>query len=327
MARTLLILAALLFCPISTAWSENFLKITLKVDGRDRDAYLHVPKNVNTDPGLLPAVIVLHGGGGNAMNAERTTMMSWVSDKNRFLLVYPEGMKASVVGGSAWNAGGCCANPMKNNVDDVKFISTLIDELRSKFRVDRKRVYVTGFSNGAQMSYRLACELSEKIAAIAPVGAQRVFEPCAMRTPVGILHIHGTQDPCALYHGGECGGCLASFLGFSSRAKTWKCPDVESDIETLSKLKGCKGPQGEYLNKGQVFCGEYGECEGDSPLILCKVEGGGHSWPGGTTGTKFCASRPNGHLCRTYRERAGPQNQDIVASEVIWEFFKNQQKK
>ena len=203
----------------------------------------------------------------------------------------------------------------------------LIDELKLHYRLDPKRVYVSGFSNGAQMAYRLACELGDKVAAIAPVGAQRVFDPCILRTAVSVLHIHGTEDPCARYHGGQCGGCYSRFLGFDRKTDLWDCPDVEKDLAQLASQNSCSGTPSVVLEKGEVSCRSFGECREGSEVVLCSVQGAGHSWPGGTTGAKFCASRPNGMLCKRLKEQLGPQNFDISASELIWDFFKKHSKK
>ncbi|MDE2335763.1 MAG: hypothetical protein KGL10_00455, partial [Alphaproteobacteria bacterium] len=184
------------------------------VQGRDRTYLVHIPDNVSGHKNL-PVVIMLHGGGGNAAQFAEQTGMNAVADKNGFIAVYPEGTKAMLGNFRTWNAGRCCGKAMRGKSDDVAFISRIIDALAQKYAIDTKRVYATGHSNGAMMSYRLACQLSDKIAAVAPVSGQRVFDDCHPKRAVAILHIHGTADPCALYNGGNaCGGCFSHFLGF-----------------------------------------------------------------------------------------------------------------
>jgi polyhydroxybutyrate depolymerase len=157
---------------------------TLDLDGRTR-TYL---------------VLVLHGGGQSPRSAEKMSGMSAKADKENFLVVYPSGT-GRLSSMPTWNSGACCSHAMKNNVDDVAFLRALISKLEEDYAVDRKRVFVTGISNGGMMSYRLACELADKIAAIAPVeGAQDT--PCHPSSPLSVVIFHGTADRLVPFSGG-----------------------------------------------------------------------------------------------------------------------------
>jgi polyhydroxybutyrate depolymerase len=142
----------------------------MTVDGRKRYYLLNLPSNYN-EPSDIPLVIALHGGGGKATQMESDYLLTEKANKEKFAIVYPEGVQSDgILGARTWNAGTCCDYAVEKNIDDVKYISLLIDELLKKYpKLNPKKVYATGMSNGAMMSYRLACELSNKIAAIAPV--------------------------------------------------------------------------------------------------------------------------------------------------------------
>ena len=117
----------------------------------------------------MPLVVVLHGGGGNAENIEEVTGFSEKADEEGFIVVYPDGSGRLDRYLLTWNAGFCCGYALENNIDDVGFIRALIEYLQEKYAINRNMIYVTGISNGGMMSYRLGAELSDIVAAIAPV--------------------------------------------------------------------------------------------------------------------------------------------------------------
>jgi len=135
--------------------------------GRLRSYILRLPPAM--PPGGVPLVLVLHGGGGNGVNAESMTDFTSLARAKGFIVAYPDGSARGRGGLLTWNAGHCCGYAMQSNVDDVGFLSALIDDLRSRYPIDSKRVYVTGISNGAMMAHRVGRELPQKVAAIAPV--------------------------------------------------------------------------------------------------------------------------------------------------------------
>ena len=145
---------------------------------------------------------MLHGGGGNDDNAERMTGMSAKADKEGFVVAYPNGSGRLEDKILTWNSGNCCGYALDQKIDDVKFISALIDEMQTKHKIDSKRVYVTGISNGGMMSYRVACELADKVAAIAPVAGALNVE-CKPSQTISVIAFHGTSDQHVLYAGGK----------------------------------------------------------------------------------------------------------------------------
>lgn len=289
---------------------------------------VHIPLGYNKAK-LTPLILALHGGGGNAESGPKYFGLNQKSDKEGFIVVYPEGSVKKVLGKTfaSWNAGRCCGPALKNNIDDVGFINVLIEKLKTDFNVDGKRVFVTGMSNGAQMAYRLACELSDKIAAIAPSGSQGTFDNCQPERPVPVLHIQGKVDPCSLYGGGTCGRCMADFwneIGVPVQYDDWACVSIPSYIDTWRIRNGCSEKTSmTFQNKGAT-CIAYEGCRQDADVVLCTVEGLGHNWPGQETyGVEACGTNPDGKICQTWKDKVGPLNQDLIANNQIWEFFKN----
>ncbi|MFA4915457.1 MAG: PHB depolymerase family esterase [Syntrophales bacterium] len=172
---------------------------TLVHDGMTRKYRVHLPPNYNQNISL-PAVMYLHGGGGNLSDSEKNHML-YFSDKLGFILISPEGTGTV----KTWNAGkwdndeyGCCGWALSHKIDDVRFLSEVIDAVERGFNVDSKRIYVVGMSNGGMMTYRVACELSDKFAAAAAVAAHAVESGCMPSRPVPVMHVHGTDDRVCL---------------------------------------------------------------------------------------------------------------------------------
>ena len=164
---------------------------TLMMGEQKRTYLVHVPKGY--DPKKpAPVVLALHGA---AMNG---SMMVWFSGLNKksdeagFIVVYPSGTGTGPF--LTWNAGGFKGKMAEGKADDVAFIGKLLDDLGTVVKVDEKRVYACGMSNGGMMCYRLAAELSDRIAAIAPVAGTIAIEESKPKRPVPVIHFHGTKD-------------------------------------------------------------------------------------------------------------------------------------
>ena len=138
-------------------------------------------------------VIALHGGGGSGAQFEATSGLTQQADAARVAVVYPDGT-AGGLGLRTWNGGGCCGHAVAADIDDVEFMRQLIAHLTADYRIDRKRVYAAGHSNGGILAYRLACELPERIAAIAANAAAMMVDSCAPAHAVPVLHMHSRLD-------------------------------------------------------------------------------------------------------------------------------------
>jgi len=266
---------------------------TLTVDGRARTYRVHVPASVAGRTGL-PVVIGLHGGGGNGAQFEQQSHLSTAADSAGFVAVYPDGTGRTEL--LTWNAGNCCAYARDNHVDDVKFVATMVDALVAQFHTDPKRVYVTGFSNGAMLSYRLGCELADRIAGIAPVsGALNV--DCQPSRPLPVLILHGTADQAVPYTGGPPTKDMPA-------AGTWDNRPVSYAVSFWTGQDQCPATPTQSRD-GSVVRVTYAPCTQGLEVTVYTIEGGGHAWPGGTKG----------------REQADDPAPRPDASAVILEFF------
>ena len=266
---------------------------TVTVDGRQRSFVVHVPTGLPAS-GRLPVVIVLHGGGGNARNAAEQTGMSEQADRGGFLAVYPNGSGLLDRSLLTWNSGTCCGYALDNGVDDVAFVSALLDELERGYGVDSRRIFVTGMSNGAMMSYRLACELADRIAAIAPVAGSMGVD-CRPSAPVSIVAFHGTADRHVRYQGG------APEVRADPHAR--QDPPVADTISFWAGHDRCGEATTERVSADTTRRSH--SCPDGVGVTLYTIDGGGHAWPGGRrAGTG--ADRPTG---------------TVSATELMWEFF------
>ena len=175
-----------------------------------------------------------------------------------------------------WNSGGRDQVVFaRKPPDDVKFIGALLDDLRTVVNIDPKRVFATGISNGGMMCYRLSAEMSDRIAAIAPIAGTLCLDDCHPTRPVPVLHFHGTEDKLVPYDGGR-----------SAARDLLHCKSVDETIQTWAKIDGCpQKPTIEALaNKvddgTKVVRHTFGPGTDGSEVILIEIKGGGHTWPG-----------------------------------------------
>lgn len=270
---------------------------SINVGGLKRSYVVHVPKRHDkTSP--MPVVLALHGA---TMNGP---MMAWFTDLNHkadeagFIAVYPNGTgkRSSLF----FNGGNCCGSAVKENVDDVAFIDALLDDLVQNFPVEERRVYATGMSNGGLMAYRLAAELSGRIAAIAPVAGCMGIEIDDLKRPVSVLHFHGTEDEFIPFEGGKG---PKSITGTHFRS-------AEQSIAIWVKANGCgETPAIDVLpktgNELTVTLKKFGPGKDGAEVALVVIDGGGHTWPGKKSPAKIL----------------GKSALQISANDLMWEFF------
>lgn len=275
-------------------------ELVLTVGQRERTYLLHLPPAYDGRR-ALPLVIVLHGGGGNAEGAVRMTGFSKKADKEEFVVAYPNGTGRLKTRLLTWNSGNCCGYALDSDVDDVGFIRALIDELVKTRAIDSRRVYLTGMSNGGMMAYRLGCELSDKIAAIAPVAGALDVENCQPANPVSVIVFHGTADEHVLYNGGE------PIQKVDRHFRVDK--SVAYAVSYWVKENGCsETPQ--RSEKGNIRAEIYSGGKDGAEVVLYTVNGGGHAWPGG----------------ESYLLGAEP-TKEISATDLMWNFFIRHPKK
>jgi polyhydroxybutyrate depolymerase len=217
------------------------------------------------------------------------------ANRSGFVVVYPDGTGSTPLF-LYWDAGGVRGRPS----DDVAYVSKLLDDLATVVNVNPMRVYATGMSNGAMMCYRLAAELSGRIAAIAPVAGTMAIETCRPRRPVPVMHFHGTKDGLVLFDGpDERTPKNLKFLSVEDSIRAWakvnECPETPVVAEVPDRAE----------DGTQVRVETYGPGKDDSEVILYVIEGGGHTWPGREPRLPFL----------------GKSTKDISANDLIWDFF------
>jgi polyhydroxybutyrate depolymerase len=254
--------------------------------------------------------MVFHGGGGNPESMIRLTGMNTKADEAGFLVVYPFGTGKLANTLLTFNGGECCGYAMDNKVDDVGFTRELLDDLAKVANIDADRVFATGLSNGGIMAHYLASELSDRIAAIAPVGGPLMMEAPRNKRAVSVMHFHGTADAFAPFQGGFGKG----FLG---RNGITKFRSVDHTIQNWVKANGCNTePEIEPLPDNaadgmKVTRKTWGGGKAGSEVVLIEIEGGGHTWPG---------KKPIVSLL-------GESTMDISANDLMWEFFQKHPRK
>ena len=283
------ILVLLLFVVFTfSSFAQQTINASITHDGIQRNYILYIPEIYDGNT-AVPLILNFHGFGSNAAQQMFYGDFRDIADTEGFLLVHPEG--TTFIGNQFWNVG---FPGLSSNIDDVGFTEALIDELATLYAIDLDRVYATGMSNGGFMSFLLACQLSEKIAAVASVTGsmtQDTFDDCNAQRPTPVLQIHGTEDDVVLYNGNTLSIPIADVISYwvdynncETTPTTTTFPDIDpsdgSTIEHSVYEDGDNGITTEHM----------------------KVIGGGHTWPGSVINT-------------------GGTNQDIDASMEIWLFF------
>ncbi len=304
--------------------SVDLARHTMTPDGRERLWLIHTPPQFDAAK-TWPVVLVFHGGGGNAEQAREHYQLNAAADRYGFIAVYPEGISKRAMGRrfATWNVGHCCGHAYDEQVDDVAFVKLLRTELIASWGADPARIYATGISNGGMMSTRLACELGDQIAAVAPVASPGYVEDCKPTRAVPTLFVHGKQDPCALYEGGaSCGGCwqraMDDMLGTDSGAQgKFACTSAVEQAQFWRAKAKCSDSVVTTYNQGDVVCTEHRDCDASEFSVgLCTLENGGHHWPGATLGCN-----PERKFCQSYLKATGPLLPHFSANEMIWQFF------
>ncbi len=255
-----------------------------------------IPRNYDQATGPVPLIIVLHGASGTGKVMEELTGFDRLAEKEGFIVIYPDGIN------NVWNDGRV-GDPRVTTQDDVGFISGTIDFLLSVLKIDPKQIYVTGYSMGAMLSYRLACQLPDKIAAIAPVAStfpEYLVNTCNGTPAVPVHVIQGTDDPIVPWAGVQ-GGYLSE----------------QQTVAYWSQHNGCQTAQGITMlgdtapqDGTRVIDDNYTDCTNNADVQFESIFHGGHTWPG--------------HLFDVSID-LGMTSMDIDATQVIWHFFQAHQ--
>jgi polyhydroxybutyrate depolymerase len=257
----------------------------MEYGGKSRDYYVHFPADYKEGQ-QYPLLLALHGGFGKADRVENYTHLSEKADEESFIVVYPQGLRRS------WNAGQCCGAAKRQNIDDVGFLSDLIDRFVGNFSVDADQVFVTGLSNGGFMAYRMLCERPDKISAIAPIAATMMVESCTAEQPGSIIHFHSYQDEHVPYNGGSGKG----------PSDVYK-PAVDSVLNVWADINECGIRKDTVESTSEYNLMEWRSCGDNAQMKLVVTQDGGHSWPGSSL------------------DLPDPASDAINANDRMWKFF------
>jgi polyhydroxybutyrate depolymerase len=273
MLRRAFAVGALVFAVLTLAGAPTRalaadVTLTIDVGGVQRTAFVHAPDKI--DPGRrYPLVIGFHGGAGNAEGYIQNSQLFAKGEAAGFIVVCPQGTAIPTPWPGdhrIWNSGAEYEQP-SHGADDVAFTRMIIDRVSAMYRVDPRRVFVTGFSNGGQMAYRLALELADRIAAIAPMSGGRLAGGARPSRPVPVMHFHGLADTVYPLRGGLGPNSIGRtpHVGIDDVIDEWRRFDGADPTSTIEPHEGW----------------EVHRHAGAAPVVLVLVEGMGHQIAGG----------------------------------------------
>jgi polyhydroxybutyrate depolymerase len=270
-------------------------------DGRTRHYRLYVPSSLAAGV-PAPLLVALHGGLGSSAQFAANSGFDELAEANGFVVVYPDGIGARPdgTGPQTWNGGYCCGPAVRQDVDDVGFIRQLIDTLAADLPIDPARVFAAGHSNGAILSYRLACELSDRIVGIGVQAGSLGVDACTPPQPVSVIHLHGAADTNHPIGGGKGSGVA----GVEFRP-------ARAAVEALAAADGCAGesrPSTDPSNPDLAIT-TWSGCGGGAELRFVAVDGATHAWMG----------RPAASAAA--EAYVGEPYPDLDASRAIWSFL------
>lgn len=284
--------------------SERDEVIYIELDGARRRYVAHTPPGFAADR-PRPAVVMLDGRGGTPWTAMKSTGWSAHADAHDFIVLYPEATRLDPHGPlhfldnpQMWNAGSGGSDTQRTGPDDVAFLRAVLADARARLHLDPRRVFMTGFSNGAAMTFRFAVEEPDLVAAIAPVAGHWRASVASLRRPVPALLFYGRLDPLSPYDGGR----VDLPWGVSERR-----PAARASAVAWSNLLGLGTEPTTLESRDGVTTETFGPDVSGHEVIFCTVDDLGHVWPGGH---------------RLLPEKlAGSESTRVRATPMIWEFF------
>jgi len=280
-------LAALLLPAISVSQvPSGFSEHSITSAGAERAYLLYLPESYSG--AAVPLVFSFHGSGGVPRRQVETSRFDELADIHGFAVAFPAGAFTNSVTARSWNAN------VDEGVDDVQFVRDMIDDIAGMVNIDRTRIYTSGMSGGARMSSRLACELSDVLAAAAPVAGLQYPDGCTPKRSIPIITFHGKADPVNQY-----------FVSKDSRPY-WRM-GVETALDKWRQADGCSLDNDADRLSQEVTVYRWSDCDGAAELEFYLIDNGGHTWPGSAD--------------RGPDSPSGITNQDIDATLLIWKFF------
>jgi polyhydroxybutyrate depolymerase len=304
------IMAGLSLFPFKRRAAEDELKpgrhsLMVWTEWRNRFYQVHVPSGYGSSK-PIPLVLIFHGAGGSGENSLDKNGWAAKAEKENFIALAPDGLPSRpgwpanfFLNPRLWNDGQLRPGSQRSKIDDVAFVRALLDDISKRISIDPERIYVAGHSNGAGMTFRLAAELSERLAAIAAVAGHCWNQNPKPVRPLPTLYIIGTKDPLVPLAGGEVK------TPWSKKVN----PPVVQTLAAWAKALGIADPPRTTQNSDGVKTVLYGQETSAACLTVLYIEGQGHGWPGGED-----SKVPESWI--------GPTVDRIHATDVIWDFFR-----
>ncbi|MBN8219391.1 MAG: prolyl oligopeptidase family serine peptidase [Spirochaetes bacterium] len=265
---------------------------TMMHKGLARKYILHLPKGREYDD-RLALIVAMHGAPGTAKNLEENSLLSQKADAAGFIVVYPDGTSFGDPKFPEWNYWNCCTYTGERGANEVAFIRNLVEHLTREYKIDRRRVYATGYSRGGMMAQLLACDASDLFTGIADIAGALNFEECKPKHPVDVLIVHGRNDNNVKF-----GGAMPKKLLPLAQGED---RPVAYSVHLWKKHNHCR--TGKTITRGNVEYTDYSCARGALRLIALNNEG--HTWPGSLPGMLGS-------------ERPTPE---ISANDEMWSFW------
>lgn len=279
-------------------------RVAIEDQGHTRTLELHLPPGARSAR-ALPLVVALHGGGSSGAGLAQATGFDRIADREKIVVVYPDGLGGPHGMGRSWNVGRCCSLAHFLGVDDVAFIEALLDALTARLPIDRSRVYLVGYSNGGSLAQLAAATKSKRFAALGLYGATlpgsgahrapQIDLPRADH-PLSVILVHALADPRVPYLGSD--GDVSFLQGGQFYAVSGRC------TERLAP---------ERRHRGTVWARRYRGCDGNAEIDMLSLRGWDHEWP----------SRERVVACWGEHHPLGR----FDAAEAMWRFFADKRRR
>jgi len=288
---------------IESAWSAAVQDVEIQAAGHTWTYHLHIPSNISTGP--APLVLVFHGAGGDGKSYLNKNGWAALSEQEGFIVAAPDGLPALPrmpanfrLNPRLWNSGQLNPRSPRAGVDDLAFVNALVNDISDRTTIDRGRIFATGHSNGAGMTFKIGAELSTRFAGIATVMGLNTSEGALPTRALPTLMIIGMRDPLNPMEGGE-------------RQLPWgksTVPPVSQGIQAWSNSLGCTWPAVRDRDDDQIILERFQGCRDGATYTIWYLKGQGHSWPGGKD-----SGLPESVM--------GPNVAKVNATSLIWQFF------
>lgn len=280
LACSLVLVLGLPTQPVAAQVAPGFSEHTLRSGGEQRSYLLFLPDRGRWEN--MPLVFSFHGSGGVPRNQVDTSRFEAMAQRDGVALVFPAGAFTNSLTARSWNAN------VDPGVDDVRFVRDMIEDVAGMVSIDRARIYTSGFSGGARMSSRLACELSDVLAAAAPVAGLQYPDDCTLTGPVPVITFHAIDDPANTYE-------------LTGESRPYWRMGVETALDKWRQANGCSLANDHDRLSQTVTLYQWTDCAGGAEIQFYRTTTGGHTWPGS--------------------DQQGAVS-EIDASALIWAFFR-----